>query len=102
MFQYEAKSVVDRYHDLLKQAWAEPSDLSLLTLIHYPVDRDRLDIFRRFPILRELNPQVETRTAELTPMMVQLVASGRGVTRSPNWAVSEYLDSETIDGRPPG
>ena len=48
LFQYEAKLVVDRYHDLLKQAWVEPSDLSLLTLIHYPVDRDRLDIFRRF------------------------------------------------------
>ena len=31
LFQYEAKLVVDRYHDLLKQAWVEPSDLSLLT-----------------------------------------------------------------------
>ena len=101
LFQYEAKLVVDRYHELLKQAWVKPSDLSLLTLIHYPVDRDRLDIFRRFLDPAGVEP-VETRTAELTPMMVQLVASGRGVTCLPNWAVSEYLDSETIDVRPLG
>ena len=31
------------------------------------------------------------RTAELTPMMLQLVASGRGVACLPNWAVTEYL-----------
>lgn len=98
LFQYEAKLVVDRYHDLLKRPWVEPEDLSELTLIHYPVDRDRLDIFRRFLDIAGVEPAM-TRTAELTPMMVQLVASGRGVTCLPNWAVSEYLDSETIDVR---
>tara|TARA_E500000331_G_C17271597_1_gene719478 strand:+ start:654 stop:1568 length:915 start_codon:yes stop_codon:yes gene_type:complete len=101
LFQYEAKLVVDRYHELLKKPWVNPEDLSELTLIHYPVDRDRLDIFRRFLDLAGIEP-AETRTAELTPMMVQLVASGRGVTCLPNWAVSEYLDNETIDIRPLG
>ena len=32
------------------------------------------------------------RTAELTLMIVQLVASGRGVTALPNWALKEYVD----------
>ena len=36
------------------------------------------------------------RTAELTPMMVQLVASGRGVASLPNWTLAEYTLSDTI------
>ena len=36
------------------------------------------------------------RTAELTPMMIQLVASGRGVTCLPNWALHEYREKKYI------
>jgi LysR family transcriptional regulator for metE and metH len=36
------------------------------------------------------------RSAELTPMMIQLVASGRGVACLPNWALNEYLEKEYI------
>lgn len=31
------------------------------------------------------------RTAELTPIIAQLVASQRGVAALPNWALTEYL-----------
>ena len=36
------------------------------------------------------------RSAELTTMMVQLVASGRGVACLPNWAVHEYSKKNYI------
>lgn len=32
-------------------------------------------------------------------MIIQLVASGRGVTCLPNWALTEYLDKEMITAR---
>lgn len=38
----------------------------------------------------------EIRTAELTIMMMQLVASGRGVCALPNWALTEYLERDYV------
>lgn len=56
----------------------QPQDLADQTLITYPVERSRLDVFKQF-----LNPAgvepLAVRTSELTLMMVQLVANGRGV-----------------------
>ena len=39
------------------------------------------------------------RTAELTPMMIQLVAAGRGVACLPNWALTEYLEQGTVKAK---
>jgi LysR family transcriptional regulator for metE and metH len=64
-------------------------------LITYPVERERLDIFTRFLDPAAIEP-ASIRTAELTPMMVQLVASGRGVACLPNWALMEYVNNEII------
>jgi LysR family transcriptional regulator for metE and metH len=35
-------------------------------------------------------------------MMVQLVASGRGVAALPNWALHEYLERDYVAARPLG
>ncbi|MDA0955723.1 MAG: LysR substrate-binding domain-containing protein, partial [Proteobacteria bacterium] len=60
-------------------------------LISSPVDLDRRDIYTRFFNPAGVAPE-RRRTAELTPMIVQLVASGRGVACLPNWALAEYVD----------
>lgn len=52
-----------------------PEDLLTETLITYPVERDRLDIFTRFLEPADIEP-AQVRTSELTVMMMQLVASG--------------------------
>jgi LysR family transcriptional regulator for metE and metH len=57
--------------------------------ITYPIERTRLDIFTRFLDPADVEP-AQVRTSELTVMMMQLVASGRGVCCLPNWAVHEY------------
>ena len=59
------------------------------TLICYPVDRDMLDVFVQFLEPAEIEPAA-IRHAELTVMMMQLVASDRGVCALPNWALEEY------------
>ena len=82
--------MVGARHPLLAKMRIEPVDLADQTLIIYPVDRSRLDVFTRFLDLADIEP-ASVRTAELTPMMLQLVASGRGVSCLPNWAVTEYL-----------
>lgn len=89
LFSYEARLAVAKVHPLAAREWVAPSDLATETLITYPVSRSRLDVFTRFLEPGGVEPK-RLRTAELTPVMVQLVASGRGVCCLPNWALHEY------------
>lgn len=89
LFNYEAMLAVANQHPLARRGYINPTDLSDEILITYPVERNRLDIFSRFLDAENIEPAA-IRTAELTVMMLQLVASGRGVCCLPNWALDEY------------
>ncbi|QLF94788.1 LysR family transcriptional regulator [Pseudomonas sp. ABC1] len=89
LFTYEAMLAIANQHPLAEQPYVRPEDLASETLITYPVERDRLDIFTRFLEPADVEP-AQIRTSELTVMMMQLVASGRGVCCVPNWALHEY------------
>ena len=91
LFRYEALLAVAPGHALAGRRTLTPEDLAEEVLITYPVDRDRLDVLTRFLDPAGVAP-ARIRHAELTPMMVQLVASGRGVACLPNWALAEYTD----------
>jgi LysR family transcriptional regulator, regulator for metE and metH len=95
LFSYEAQLALPRNHALAARPWLEPADLASEILITYPVNRDRLDIFTSFLDPAGVEPQ-KIRTAELTTMMVQLVASGRGVCCLPNWALHEYRQRDFV------
>lgn len=95
LFSYEAMLAIAKDHTLATRTMILPGDLAKELLITYPVDRDRLDIFTRFLDPADVDPAA-IRTAELTPMIIQLVASGRGVTCLPNWALTEYLEQGTV------
>lgn len=95
LFSYEAQLAVSKTHPLVDKAWAEPADLEDQVVITYPVDQDRLDLFTGFLRPAGIEPE-RVRHAELTTMIVQLVASGRGVTCLPNWALFEYLQNEYV------
>ncbi|OUS28873.1 LysR family transcriptional regulator [Gammaproteobacteria bacterium 45_16_T64] len=98
LFAYESLLCISKNHRLATQATIKPTDLTSETLITYPVEEHRLDIFKYFLDSEGVEPSA-IRTAELTPMMVQLVASGRGVCALPNWAVNEYVDKGYILGK---
>ncbi len=89
LFGYEAMLAIDKHHALREKAYVEPADIASQTLITYPIERNRLDIFTGFLDPADIEP-AQVRTAEMTVMMMQLVASGRGVCCLPNWAVHEY------------
>ena len=95
LFRYELVLAVSRQSPLAASKWIEPEDITDQTLITYPVERERLDVFTAF-----LNPAnaepAAIRTAELTPMTAQLVAAGRGVAALPNWALTEYLERDYV------
>ena len=95
IFSYEAQLAVAKNHALVEKPWAEPNDLADEIVITYPVDRERLDLFSGFLEPAGVEP-ARVRHAELTTMIVQLVASGRGVTCLPNWALHEYLQNDYV------
>lgn len=95
LFRYEAMLAVNPQHKLAQRTFIEPEDLADEVLIMYPVERDRLDVFTRFLDPADVEPK-DIRTAELTAMVVQLVASGRGVASLPNWSLAEYEPIDTV------
>jgi len=95
LFRYEALLAISKDHRLVNRPYVEPSDLVPETLITYPVDRDRLDLFTKFMDPADVEP-ASIRNAELTTMMLQLVATGRGVASLPNWALTEYLEKDYV------
>ena len=95
LFRYEGLLAVARQHALAGNSHVTPADLADQVLITYPVERSRLDIFTQFLDPAGVTPR-EVRTAELTIMMMQLVASGRGVCSLPNWAMTEYLERDYV------
>ncbi len=95
LFRYQSLLAVSRQHRLANHSAVSPEELADETLITYPVEHSRLDIFTQFLIPAGVRPR-EVRTAELTIMMMQLVASGRGVCALPNWALTEYLERDYV------
>lgn len=101
LFRYQALLAIANQHPLVEKKHIEAIDLADQTLIHYPVERKRLDIFTQFLDPNGIEP-MSTRQADLTLMMVQLVASGRGVACLPNWALQPYLHAGLISAKPLG
>jgi LysR family transcriptional regulator for metE and metH len=95
VFDYEQVLVVPDNHVLASQPWAEPSDLEKETLITYPVDAERLDIYTRFLVPAHSSP-ARHKTIETTDIMLQMVAAGRGVSALPRWLVEEYAHQMPI------
>ena len=90
LFRYESVLLLARDHPLAKQRRVLPRDLRAETLITYPVARERLDVYRGFLDPAGIEPAAR-RTAELTDVIAQLVASRRGVAALPSWAAHGYL-----------
>ncbi|NIR61881.1 MAG: LysR family transcriptional regulator, partial [Gammaproteobacteria bacterium] len=101
LFRYEALLAMATHHPLTRREWIEPADLARETLITYPVERERLDVYRYFLEPAGVEP-AGRRTTELTAMMLQLVASARGVAALPNWAMEQYLSRGYVTARPLG
>lgn len=91
LFDYECVLAVPKDHAAVTKGWVSPEDLQQETLIAYPVEQQKLDVYRQFLMPAGVAPKA-VRNAELTMMMMQLVAVGCGVCALPNWAVEEYSE----------
>ncbi|NKW88101.1 LysR family transcriptional regulator [Alteromonadaceae bacterium A_SAG4] len=95
VFEYEQVLVMDKHHPLAKKSFITPQDLSSETLITYPVELSRLDVFTHF--LTPANCTVKQhKTIETTEIILQMVAAGRGVTALPKWLIDESKESDLL------
>ena len=89
IFEYESRLVLSNTHPLVRSEQITVQELAEETLITYPVDKHRLDIMSKLFIPANILPK-QIRTTDLTQMLIQLVASGRGIGALPDWVVNEY------------
>lgn len=89
VFDYEQVLVVPGSHALSRRRFLTPADLKDEVLLTYPVSIDRLDIYTQFLNPAGIVPK-RHKVSETTDIMLQMVASGRGMAALPRWLAEEY------------
>lgn len=99
LFDYEPVFVAAANHPLAQKDVIEAEDFRGETLITYPVDRARLDVFSQLLTPAKVEPAA-VRQVELTAVILLLVASNRGVAVLPDWVVQQVRYNSDYVTRP--
>lgn len=99
LFDYEPRFVAAASHPLAEKPFIEAEDFRDLQLITYPMEPARLDVFTGLLGPARIEPR-SVRQVELTPMILMLVAAGRGVAVLPDWVLREVKASDDYVTRP--
>lgn len=99
LFDYEPVFVAAAQHPLAQKQVIEAEDFRGETLITYPVDRARLDVFSQLLTPAKVEPAA-VRQVELTAVILLLVASNRGVAVLPDWVVRQVRYNSDYVTRP--
>ncbi|KAA8607306.1 XRE family transcriptional regulator [Salipiger aestuarii] len=99
LFEYRPVFVAAAAHPLAAKPWIDAQDFRGETLITYPVDRARLDVFSQLLGPAKVEPAA-IRQVELTAVILLLVASNRGVSVLPDWVVREVKFNSDYVTRP--
>jgi len=99
LFDYAPVFVASSQHPLAAKPYVEAEDFRGETLITYPVDRARLDVFSQLLMPAKVEPKA-VRQVELTAVILLLVASNRGVAVLPDWVVREVRYNSDYVTRP--
>lgn len=101
LFRYQIVAVLPRSHPWAQKERIQAKDFADQVVVTYPVDESRLDVFSRFLGPAGVVPK-QRRTAELTAMIVQVVAGGHAIAALPHWAVSDAEARGIVVTRPLG
>ena len=101
LFDYHPTFVAAASTPNCAKPFIEAEDFREKVLITYPVGRDKLDVFTELLTPAKVEPRAQ-RTAELTAVILMLVASGRGVAVLPDWVLREVKGNSDYVTRPLG
>ncbi|MCV2879925.1 LysR substrate-binding domain-containing protein [Sedimentimonas flavescens] len=88
LFDYSPTFIAASNSPLAAKPYVVAEDFADQTLITYPVDRSRSDVFTQLLTPARVEPKAH-RKVELTTVILMLVASGRGVSVLPDWVLRE-------------
>lgn len=88
VFNYEQILIVGPSHPFRNLPYITPEQMSSETLLTYPVEPNRLDIYSLFMAPKGIMPR-RHKTIETTDIILQMVENNRGVTALPHWLVQE-------------
>ena len=101
LFDFEMRLITAINSPLADKPSVDPQDLSDLTMLSYPVQKQRLDVVKHFLQPAGVEPK-KWKQADNTLMLVQMVSAGLGVAALPNWAISEFSRQGLIASKPLG
>lgn len=88
MFDFEVRLVLAPDHSLAGRLHIEPEDLNDETLMIYPVQRQRLDIWRHFLQPAGVSPAL--KSVDNTLLLIQMVSARMGIAALPHWVVESF------------
>ncbi|NUU68778.1 HTH-type transcriptional regulator MetR [Enterobacteriaceae bacterium BIT-l23] len=88
MFDFEVRLVLATDHPLAGRPQILPEDLSDETLLIYPVQRSRLDIWRHFLQPAGVSPGL--KHVDNTLLLIQMVSARMGIAALPHWVVESF------------
>ncbi|ETD83593.1 LysR family transcriptional regulator [Rhodobacter capsulatus] len=88
LFDYSPTFIASANSPLATKPFVEARDFADQTLLTYPIDRARSDVFSLLLTPAKVEPKAH-RQVELTTVILMLVASGRGVAVLPDWVLRE-------------
>ncbi len=88
LFDYSPTFIAPAGSPLAARPFVVAQDFADQTLITYPIDRARSDVFSMLLTPARVEPKAH-RQVELTSVILMLVASGRGVAVLPDWVLRE-------------
>ncbi|WED22917.1 HTH-type transcriptional regulator MetR [Vibrio sp. JC009] len=101
LFDFEMRLITSTSHELADKAEIQPQDLASQTMLSYPVQKIRLDVYKHFLQPEGIEPE-RWKQADNTLMLVQMVSAGLGVAALPNWAIIEFSRQGLITSIPLG
>jgi len=101
LFDYAPTFICARNHRLAERPFITAEDFANETLVTYPVERKRLDIFSQFLTPAGQEPRA-VRQIELTDVILLLVGSGKGISVLPDWVLETAGRSDQLLAKPLG
>ncbi|ORM72847.1 LysR family transcriptional regulator [Pantoea wallisii] len=88
MFDFEVRLVLAPDHPLARLEHISPEDLASEVLMIYPVQRQRLDVWRHFLQPAGVSPAL--KSVDNTLLLIQMVSAGMGIAALPHWVVESF------------
>jgi LysR family transcriptional regulator for metE and metH len=96
---FELLAILPKQHALTEKAYLNAQDFSQQTLLTYPVEKERLDVFKLLLQPENIKP-AQIKQVNNSHVILQMVAANMGISVLPNWLVASMAVQSLIAVKP--